>query len=127
VPQALPLKESGSLFWKKGAIETGGLFSYRDELKTTTTQRPTPSCIRWDWRGTFDFTKTSWARADAERWYKRWMADTRVSVTIFNIFDRNPPMNANGLPDSAIVDARGERYSLTFTKSFAAGAARPRN
>ncbi|MSU23467.1 MAG: hypothetical protein EXS32_06540 [Opitutus sp.] len=121
VPQALPLRESGSLFWRKGAYETGGLFSYRDVFRTTTTQRFTPSAIRWDWRGSVDFAKTSWARADSERWYKRMFANSRVAVTIFNVFDRNPPMNASGLPDSTIVDARGERCSLTYTKSFAAG------
>src|SRR6185503_7723021 len=103
VPQAFPLKESGSLFWKKGAYETGALFSYRDILRTTTTQRATPSSIRWDWRGSIDFAKTGWAKPDSERWYKRWLADSRVSLTVFNVFDRNPPMNANGLPDSAIV------------------------
>ncbi len=118
VPQALPLKQSGSLFWKKGAYESGALFSYRDVFRVTTTQRFTPSAIRWDWRGGIDFSKTKWARADAERWYKRWLADTRIYVTVFNVFDRNPPMNANGLPDSVIVDARGERFSLSLTRSF---------
>ena len=82
MPQAFPLKESGSLFWRKGAYETGGLFSYRDVMRINTTQRLTPSTLRWDWRGSVDFAKTSWAKADSERWYKRMFADSSVCSAV---------------------------------------------
>jgi hypothetical protein len=123
VPESLPKKLSGSLFWRKGAFETGALVSYRDVFKRSLTQRLTPSAIRWDWRGSVDVGKTRWASATAEHWYRRWLVDTKVALTLFNVLDAIPPMNAVGMPDSSIVDPRGMRYAISFTKSFGGGNA----
>ncbi len=122
-PDAFPMKMSGGLTWRKGAYETGALVSYRAPLKRSITERLTPSAIRWDWRGSVDFSKVKWAGANSGRWSRRWLADTRVALAIFNVMDDIPPMNSVGMPDSAIVDPRGLRYQLSFSKSFGGGNA----
>jgi iron complex outermembrane receptor protein len=124
VAQGLPLKMSGSLFWKKGMYETTVLVSYREPFKRTLTERFTGSAIRWDWRGGLDFTQAAWARSDAPTWYGRWLADTRLHVAIFNVFDRPPPMSSAGLPESSLLDAKGIRYSVSVTKSFGQSGSR---
>jgi hypothetical protein len=124
VPQALPLRASGSLFWSDAGMEAGVLFSYRDQFKRSLTERLTPSSIRWDVRVGYDFTRSSWARADADRWYKRAFADSRLSLTLYNVLDDEPPMNSAGLPDSSIIDALGTRYVISLTKSFGKGERR---
>jgi iron complex outermembrane receptor protein len=121
VPQSLPMKISGALHWKRGAWESGAMASYRDSFKTIVNQRLTPSAIRWDWRGGVDLSKTKWASPTSERRWQRWLADSKVNLTLFNVFDEIPPMNSSGLPDSSVIDARGMRYALTFAKSFGAG------
>lgn len=118
VPESLPLRTSGSVFWSRKGLETGALFSYRDQFKRSLTERLTPSAVRWDWRVSYDFTKAAWARADAGHWWQRMFADTRLSLTLYNVFDRDPPMNSAGLPDSSIVDALGTKYVLSLTKTF---------
>jgi outer membrane receptor protein involved in Fe transport len=118
VPQALPLKASGGLFWSRSALEIGALVSYRDVFKRSVTERPTPSAIRWDWRTSYDFADSSLALADRSGWWGGWLADTRMSLTIFNIFDKPPPMSGAGLPESSLLDAVGRRYSLSFSTSF---------
>jgi iron complex outermembrane receptor protein len=123
VSDAFPMKMSGGLQWRKGAYETGALASYRAPLRRTITERRTPSAIRWDWRGSVDFGKLGWASASSERWYRRWLSDTKVALALFNVLDEIPPMNSVGMPDSTIVDPRGMRYSISLSKAFGGGDA----
>ena len=118
VPEYLPLRTSGSLFWSRKGLETGVLFSYRDKFKRQVNERLTPSSIRWDWRGSYDFKQARWARPDAEHWWQRVFADTQLSLTVYNVLDEPPPFNYVGLPDSSVVDALGTRYVISFNKSF---------
>lgn len=118
VPEYLPLRASGSLFWNRRGFETGVLFSYRDKFKRQVNERLTPSSIRWDWRGSYDFKQARWARPNAERWWQRVLAESQVSLTIYNVMDEPPPFNYVGLPDSSVVDALGTRYVISFNKSF---------
>lgn len=118
VKEFLPMRVSGSLFWARSAWEAGAMFSYRDQFRRHVNERLTPSAIRWDARVAYDFSRSNWARSDASSWWGRALADSRLSVTIYNVFDAIPPMNSAGLPDSSVVDALGPRYVLTFTKSF---------
>ena len=94
------------------------LFSYRDKFKRQVNERLTPSSIRWDWRGSYDFKQARWARPDAEHWWQRVFADTQLSLTVYNVLDEPPPFNYVGLPDSSVVDALGTRYVISFNKSF---------
>jgi outer membrane receptor protein involved in Fe transport len=124
VKEAFPLKMSGSLFWKKGWLESTALMSYKAPFKRTLTERFTPSAIRWDWRAGVDFAKTAWANREPNRRWARWLADSRVNLSIFNVLDTDPPMSSAGLPEASLLDARGRRYSITFSKSFGAGVPR---
>lgn len=121
VPESLPLRASGSLFWNRHGFEAGALFSYRDKFKRSLTERLTPSSIRWDARVGYDFSRTTWATPTADRWWRRALADSKVGLTFYNVLDVEPPMNSAGLPDSSIVDALGTRYVISLSKSFGAG------
>jgi len=123
VPESIPLRASGSLFWNRNVFDAGALFSYRDNFKRSLTERLTPSSIRWDARVGYDFSRTRWASPTADRWWRRALAESKVSLTVYNVLDVEPPMNSAGLPDSSIVDALGARYVVSITKSF--GADRP--
>ncbi len=90
VPESLPLRTSGSLFWNRQGIETGALLSYRDKFKRSRTERFTPSAIRWDWRIGYDFSQSKWARPEASRWWQRAFAHSRLSLTIYNILADEP-------------------------------------
>lgn len=118
VPEFLPLRTSGSFFWSRKGLETGVLFSYRDKFRRQVAERLTPSSIRWDWRASYDFKETSWARPTADRWWQRALADSKIGLTIYNVLDTPPPFNYVGLPDSAVLDALGSRYVLSFSKSL---------
>ncbi|TVR51193.1 MAG: TonB-dependent receptor [Puniceicoccaceae bacterium] len=118
VKEFLPMRISGSVFWLDSGWEVGALFSYRDKFKRSVNERLTPSAIRWDARVSYDFSQSNWAQTDASSWWGRALADSRLSVTIYNVFDATPPMNSAGLPDSSVVDALGPRYVITFIKSF---------
>jgi iron complex outermembrane recepter protein len=123
VPESLPLRASGSVFWSRRGLESGVMFSYRDVFKRSLTERLTPSAIRWDWRVGYDFGESR-RRGGGTLGWSRWLSDTRINLTIFNVFDEEPPMNSAGLPDGSIVDAFGRRFSVSVTKSFGAGASR---
>lgn len=118
VPESLPLRTSGSVFWSRDGLELGALFSYRDKFKRSLTERLTPSAIRWDARVGYDFTQTNWARPGADRWWKRALAHSRLSVTVYNVFDDEPPMSSAGLPESSVLDALGTRYVISLSKSL---------
>lgn len=118
VKEFLPMRISGSLFWARSGWEVGAMFSYRDQFKRSVNERLTPSAIRWDARLAYDFTRSAWAKPEASGWWSRVLANSRMSITIYNVFDAIPPMNSAGLPDSSVVDALGPRYILAFTKSF---------
>lgn len=126
VPQALPLKMSGALYWKTGAYETGAIMSYRARFKRTLTERLTPSAIRWDWRGSVDFSDFAWARPNSDRMIGRWLSNTKLSVTIFNVLDTDPPIGSAGIPESSLLDALGRRFSVSVTKSFGGDRSRIR-
>ncbi|MBP7482364.1 MAG: TonB-dependent receptor [Lacunisphaera sp.] len=115
---SLPVQVSGSAFLARGAWGTGVLGSYRASGRLFTTIAATPSAIRWDWQFNYDFDKAPWAKARRDHWYGKALKGTKVSLTIFNVLDTDPPLDGNALPDNTVVDARLRRYALSFRKAF---------
>lgn len=114
----LPPQLSGSLFWNKGAIETGVLSTYRGASRSSVFSNLTPSAIRWDWQASYNFDQSSWARGSGRRWQSSLLNGTSISVTVFNIFDRDPPQDGTGIFDFSVIDSRLQHYSLQLTKRF---------
>lgn len=113
----LPLKATGSLFWNRGPIDTGVLFIFRESYRTLLSQPERPSAIRWDWEASYDFDRAAWMRKRDAGWIKRAFGGTRLSVTVFNVFDADPS-NLAGTFDFTVIEPRLRHYALQATKRF---------
>ncbi len=118
IPESLPLQMSGALYMQRGGMEVGALMSYRGKFTRFITQAPTPSATRWDMRASYNFADGNSPLSGSGGWFGSMLAASRVSLTIFNLFDDDPPLTRLGMPDSTLIDARGRHYSLAFTTSF---------
>jgi iron complex outermembrane receptor protein len=117
--ESLPLQISGSAFLTQGPWGVGALASYRAHSRPfITATAKTPSAIRWDWQGNYDFEKAEWFKSRRDTWLGWALRDTKVSLTIFNVFDVEPPFDFNYLPDNTLVDSRLRRYALSVRRSF---------
>ncbi len=114
---ALPFQASGSLFWNRGAIDTGVLFTYRESFRTSPTQPQYASAIRWDWEGSYNFDQNAWLQKRAGGWIKRAFAGTKLSVTVINVLNADPT-RVNGVFNFSVIDARLRHYALQATKKF---------
>ncbi len=113
----LPLQANGSLFWERGALDTGILFSYRARSFGSRSTGPLiPSATRWDWQISYDFPDV----AAGGGWWGAVLSDTRIGLTIFNVLDTHPPLRAGSfrLPDNTVLDSRLRRYAINFTRRF---------
>ncbi|MEJ1972742.1 MAG: TonB-dependent receptor [Lacunisphaera sp.] len=112
-----PTQLSGSVFWTRNPWGMGVLFTYQGPHRYDPSVAMTPSATRWDWQGSYNFNKARWLNASSDR-TRRLLKDTRVSVTIFNVFNTRPPFNFNYLPDNGVLDTRLRRYALSLTREF---------
>jgi outer membrane receptor protein involved in Fe transport len=117
IPESLPLQMSSALYLKRGGMEIGALMSYRGKFTRFITQAPTPSATRWDIRAGYNFADGD-SPLNSGGWFGSMLANSRVSLTVFNLLDDDPPLTRLGMPDSSLIDARGRHYSLSFTTSF---------
>lgn len=115
---SLPVQVSGSAFLSGGAWGTGALATYRAANRASTSVTVTGSAIRWDWQFNYDFAKSSWARAAAGRWYGKVLTDTKLSLTVFNVFNTAPPFDNMFMPDNTVLDSRLRRYGLSLRREF---------
>jgi hypothetical protein len=118
----LPTMISGSAFVQNGPWGTGLLATYRAGSKPLITTlfvvTDTPSAVRWDWQGNYDFEKAGWFKARRDTWFGWALRDTKLSVTIFNVLNTRPPFDYNYLPDNTVVDSRLRRYALSLRRQF---------
>jgi len=121
-PELLPTMLSGNLFVRDGAWSTGVLASYRSSSKPLLTTAfvvtDTPSAIRWDWQGSYDFSKAAWLKNERHAGLRRALEDTKIGLTIFNVFNTRPPFNYNYIPDNTILDSRLRRYAISVRREF---------
>jgi iron complex outermembrane recepter protein len=121
-PELLPTMLSGSLFVRDGAWSTGVLASYRSSSKPLITTAfvvtDTPSAIRWDWQGSYDFSKAAWLKNARYAGLRRALEDTKLGLTIFNVLNTRPPFNYDYIPDNTIIDSRLRRYAISVRRSF---------
>lgn len=114
---SLPVQISGSAFLNRGAWGTGALATYRASNRASTLVTATPSALRWDWQFSYDFGKAAWAKSRAT-WYGRALKGIKASLTVFDVFNTEPPLDNLYMPDNTVLDARLRRYALSFRKTF---------
>ncbi|MDB6113477.1 MAG: hypothetical protein JWQ62_422, partial [Lacunisphaera sp.] len=124
-----PTRFTWQTYWNKGPYGVGvnGFYQahrYRNAAHTFTVAQGTPyqfnSAIEWNLQLAYDFGwRASQANAEAgdHAWNKRLLANTKLSLTVFNVLNREPPA-VQGEAGFAVTDPRMARYALTLRKSF---------
>ncbi len=115
---SLPVQLSGSAFFTRGAWGAGVLTTYRAANRARPDVRPTPSAIRWDLQGNCDLGRLAWVKAGRDRWYGRAFANTKLSLTVFNVLNDVPPFDFYFMPDNTVLDSRLRRYALSLRRQF---------
>ncbi len=111
----LPWRMSGSLFWSTGAMEIGALATYNSSFNESLTSTTViGSSIRWDLQFGYDFGRSN---AFQRRWARVLLKDTRVRLTVFNVFDQDPPLAA-GTFRFGTIEQRQQHYAINFTRQF---------
>ncbi len=113
-----PAKFSGSVFWGRGAWDAGFVVNYQKRyfiggLNSTSY----PSYIEWNPQVSYNFGNDARFGTDATAWWGRWLAGSKLTVTVINAFEKEP-----ALADAAIGrfagDPRLRRYIVSFAKKF---------
>lgn len=120
----VPMRVTTSFSWSRGAWEAGFTNVYGGESWTDSnnvalfTSRYTDSVMRWDANFGYDFGRRTGFGAKGEAWWRRALHDTKLRVTIINVFNDEPPLTVNGGFSSSVIDPRLRRYVIDFTKRF---------
>ncbi len=120
----LPHRVTFSAFWARGPWEAGvtGIHGGRSWTDSSNTalypSRYTDAVTRWDVNGAYDLGRRPGFGAQGDAWWRRALHDTKLRVTIINVFDTEPPLNVNGAFNSSIIDPRLRRYIIDVTKRF---------
>jgi outer membrane cobalamin receptor len=120
----VPDRVTASLFWSRAALEAGvtGVYGGKAWVEssnaTLAPSRYTDDVMRWDFNAAYDFGRRTGFGAEGDAWWRRALHDTKLRVTIINVFDTEPPLNVNGSFSPLIIDPRLRRYVLDVTKSF---------
>jgi outer membrane receptor for Fe3+-dicitrate len=114
---SLPVQISGSAFLARESWSAGVLTTYRAANRPAADRGVVPAAIRWDAQVSYDLAKAAWMRSQAG-WARRALGDVKVSLTVFNVFNRRPPFDDLFMPDNTVVDARLRRYGVSLRRSF---------
>jgi len=124
-----PTRFTWQTYWNKGPYGAGvsGFYQahrYRNAAHTFTAAQQTPylfdSAIELILQLAYD---VGWRpdKADGEAgdrsWNKRLLANTKLSLSVFDVLNREPP-HIEGSAGFAVTDPRMARYALTLKKSF---------
>jgi outer membrane receptor protein involved in Fe transport len=105
-------------YWTRGPLGLG-LSGFHQARRFNDAARTTlrfGAATEWNSQMSYDFGKAGFSGRDS--WLASILADSKVSLTIFNLFDREPPHLQGGRGGFAVTDPRMRRYSLSFQKTF---------
>lgn len=114
---SLPVQITGNAFVNRGAWGAGLMGTYRERNRSQPTRTFTSSALRWDVMFSYDFGEAAWNQDTTGIWHSI-LADTKLSLTIFNLLDRKPPLDSSFFPDNTILDSRMRRYAVSLTRTF---------
>ena len=115
-----PDKFSGSVFWARGPWDLGVSVNYQSRYFISGVTNPNssyPSYIEWNPQASFDFGKDSRFGGEASTWWGRWFADSKLTVTVINAFNREPTL-ADAANFRFAGDPRLRRYIVSLSKKF---------
>ena len=105
-------------YWNRGPIGVGlsGFYQAHQFTNATRTAQRWGSALEWNGQFAYDFHAAGFSAGSASS-LARLLADTKVALTINNLFDREPP-HLQGDAGFAVMDPRMRRYSLSLVKTF---------
>lgn len=113
-----PKRTSASAFLSRGPWSGGVSVNHQAKYYNgSLTSVPYPSVIEWNPQVSYDFGANSRFSRGSEEWWARSLAGTRLSVTIVNVFNREPTVN-EAANSRIIMDPRLRRYVVSATKKF---------
>jgi hypothetical protein len=119
-----PTRITWQTYWNKGAYGAGVSGFYQENSWTSAARTFTlfGSVIEWNAQFSYDFGWRTAQRLEAlgkssRPWRERLLENTKLAVTVNNVFDREPP-HRQGNAGFGVTDPRQARYSLTLRKQF---------
>lgn len=113
-----PKRTSVSAFWTSGPWTSGVAVNHQARYFISgLTSLPYPSYIEWNPQLAYNFGANPRFGANAPEWWARWLAGARVSLTIINVFNREPTLS-DAIGSRVIMDPRLRRYILSASKRF---------
>jgi outer membrane receptor protein involved in Fe transport len=119
-----PMRITSSLFWTRGGWDAGvtsiygGRYWVDSTNQTLSPSRWTDDVMRWDVNAGYDFGRNKAFGAKGSPWWQRALHDTKLRVTVINVFNTEPPLDALGFFSGSVIDIRLRRYVIDFTKRF---------
>ncbi len=115
---SLPVQISGNAFLHRHAWGAGALATYRAANRSSADRAATAAAIRWDAQFNYDFGKAAWVKSRESGWLRRALGETKLSLTIYNVFNTRPPFDDLFMPDNTVLDSRLRRYAISLRKQF---------
>ena len=115
-----PSRFSGSVFWGRGAWDAGVSVNYQNRYYIsglTSVGSSYPSYIEWNPQASYNFGKDGRFGKDAQAWWARWLADSKVTVTVINAFNKEPSLT-DAMNARFAGDPRLRRYIVSYSKKF---------
>jgi iron complex outermembrane recepter protein len=114
---SFPTRLTWQTYWTKGPWGAGVNGFYQEKQYATAAQTTVRwhSAIEWNVQAAYDFGYGS--RFASDSGWGRFLDNTKLSVTVFNVLDREPP-HIQGLAGFAVTDPRMARYAISLRKSF---------
>jgi iron complex outermembrane recepter protein len=105
-------------YWNRGplGLALSGFYQPRQFTDATRTVQRWGSALEWNGQFAYDFHAAGFSAGSGSS-LVRLLADTKVALTINNLFDREPP-HLQGSAGFAVSDPRMRRYSLSLVKTF---------
>jgi iron complex outermembrane recepter protein len=119
-----PMRATLMTSWSRGPWDAGinGIYGGKvwsnSSNQALAPSRYTAAVTRWDVNAGYDFGRRKDFGAKGDQWWKRALHDSKLRVTIINVFDTEPPLNVNGFYSSSVIDPRLRRYVIDVTKRF---------
>lgn len=115
-----PKRLSGSVFWERGAWGAGVVVNYQDRYLIsgiTNITQSYPPYIEWNPQVSYNFGKDPAFNDKSGAWWPHLLADSKVTLTIVNVFDRGPS-NTDVVNGRVVMDPRLRRFILSVNKKF---------
>lgn len=113
-----PDRYTWQAYWNRGPMGLGlsGFYQAHQFTNATRTAQRWGSALEWNGQFAYDFNAAGFSAARGSM-FARLLADTKLVLTINNLFDREPP-HLQGTAGFAVSDPRMRRYSLALVKTF---------